>query len=152
MAEEGAGGPLFVVAVDGSDPGERALAEAIRQGRQLHAELALVNVVVPTVVAQRGPARINMEQLIAEMEMAAADTVHAAAQRVKQAGLRARTKVLSGNRLEDVGPAIAGYAANHEAAMIFVGTHGRTGAARGHLGSVAEGLKAVATVPVSIVR
>ena len=131
---------------------ERALGEAIRQARQLRAELAVVNVVIPTVVAQRGPARINMEQLIAEMEMAAADTVHAASQRVKSAGLRVRTKVLSGNRTEDVGPAVAGYAANHNAAMIFVGTRGRTGAARHHLGSVAEGLQAVATVPVCIVR
>jgi nucleotide-binding universal stress UspA family protein len=145
-------GPLFVVAVDGTEASRRALAEAVRQGKQLGAELALVMVVVPVSVAQPGPMRRNMDGMRAEMEMAAADTVHDAAQRVKALGLRARTRVLSGNRREDVGPALAGYAANHGATMIFVGTNDRNAAAREHLGSVAESLKRVATCPVCIVR
>jgi len=152
MPPEREGGPLFVVAVDGSESGEKALKEAIRQGLQLGAELALVMVVVPAALAQRGPLRVEMDQLSAELEMAAADTVHAASLRVKEAGLRVRTRVLTGNRLEDVGPALAGFAANHGASMLFVGSRGRTGAAREHLGSVAEGLQAVATRPVCVVR
>jgi nucleotide-binding universal stress UspA family protein len=146
------GPPLFVVAVDGTDTSEKALREALRQAKALGAELALVMVVVPAAFAQRGPRRGNDEEMRAELEIAAADTLHAAAQRVKAEGLKVRTRVLSAGRTEDVGPALAGYGANHGAAMIFVGSHGRTGAAREHLGSVAEGLKSVATCPVCVVR
>jgi nucleotide-binding universal stress UspA family protein len=152
MGEENEGAPLFVVAVDGSDASGKALDEAMRQAAQLGAEFALVMVVVPTAFAQRGPGRAGMDQLSAELEVAAADTVHAAAKRVKEAGLKARTRVLAGERIEDVGPALAGYAADHGAAMIFVGSHGRKGAAREHMGSVAEGLQAVATCVVCVVR
>lgn len=143
---------LFVVAVDGTEASERALGEAIRQGLQLGAKIALVQVVVPAAMAQPGPARMNIDHLRAELEIAAADTLHAASQRVKQAGLQVSTRVLSGDRREDVGPAVAGFAANHGAAMIFVGSRPKPRAARDHLGSVAEGLQSIATCPVCVVR
>ncbi len=152
MGEESEGVPLFVVAVDGSEASEKALTEAMRQAGQLGAELALVMVVVPTAFARRGPRPMSMDQLSAELEVDAADTVHAAAKRVKEAGLKARTRVLAGEREEEVGPALAGYAEDHGAAMIFVGSRGRKGASREHLGSVAEGLQAVATCVVCVVR
>lgn len=146
------GALLFVVAIDGTESGEKALAEAVRQGAQLGAEIALVMVVVPASMALRGPRRQNMDELRAELEIAAADTVHAAAVRAQQAGLKASTRVLTAENREDIGPAIAGYAANHGASIIFVGSHDRSLTARDHLGSVAEGLQAVATCPVSVVR
>lgn len=146
-------GPLrFVVAVDGTESGDKALSEALRQGAQLGAELAVVMVVVPASMALRGPRRQNMDELRADLEIAAADTLHAAAGRANEAGLKVQTRVLSAERREDIGPAIAGYASNHGASMIFVGSHERSSSARDHLGSVAEGLQAVATCPVSVVR
>jgi nucleotide-binding universal stress UspA family protein len=71
-----------------------------------------------------------------------------AAARLRREGLRANAVVVEGDPAE----AILGVAENHQADLILLGTHGRTGLQRLLLGSVARNVMVHAPVSVLVVR
>jgi nucleotide-binding universal stress UspA family protein len=86
----------------------------------------------------------------AALEEAAAEIVDAAAEQARAAGVDpAATAVEFGGSVPQT---IRTYVADHDADLLVVGTHGRTGFDRYLLGSVAEQLVRTAPVPVLTVR
>ncbi|WP_251331349.1 universal stress protein [Haloplanus pelagicus] len=85
-----------------------------------------------------------------EDDVAGENATTAVAERVRAAGLDATTAVLDAE--EAVHRAILGYAADHDADCIAMGTHGRTGLGQHLLGSVAERTLRKSPVPVVTVR
>lgn len=76
------------------------------------------------------------------------EIAEAAAGRLRAAGLRATAEVVDG----DPAPAVLHLAERHQADLILLGTHGRTGVARLVLGSVARNVMLHAPVSVLVVR
>jgi len=112
-----------LLATDGSEGSERAGDHAIAVAAATGAHLHAL-----TVGDDGGPA-----------ERAAA--------RAREAGVDATAAVRSGRPHE----AIRGYAGDHGADLVVVGTHGRSGVERVLLGSVAERVLRTATRPVLVV-
>lgn len=141
----------ILVPIDGSDTSERALQEAIKLAHR-EARLRLVYVLEEIYLLDaEGYAYIDFTSLQAAMRNTGERTLALALEQVKQAGLSAETALLEakGERIASV---IENEARHWPADLIVIGTHGRSGLNRLLLGSVAEGLVRVATVPVLLVR
>ncbi|MBN8614223.1 MAG: universal stress protein [Deltaproteobacteria bacterium] len=120
----------WLVAIDGSDPSARALALAASWAEPMQARLAAVHASSDVKAPQA-----MREFLVAQpspLVRALADAVHV---------------------VEDVpDAAISNEATATNAALVVLGSHGRTGIARAFLGSVAADVIRKATVPVLCVR
>lgn len=141
----------ILIPIDGSDTAERALQEAIKLAHR-EARLRLVYVLEEIYLLDaEGYAYIDFTALQAAMRNTGERTLALALEQVKQAGLSAETALLEakGERIASV---IENEARHWSADLIVIGTHGRSGLNRLLLGSVAEGLVRVATVPVLLVR
>lgn len=141
----------ILIPIDGSDTAERALQEAIKLAHR-EARLRLVYVLEEIYLLDaEGYAYIDFTALQAAMRNTGERTLALALEQVKQAGLSAETALLEakGERIASV---IENEARHWPADLIVIGTHGRSGLNRLLLGSVAEGLVRVATVPVLLVR
>ena len=141
----------ILVPIDGSETSARALQEALKLGDSA-AQLRLVNVVEEVYALDaEGFAFIDYSVLQQAVRNSAERTLALAAEKVRQAGKRAETVLLEtdGQRIASV---IEGEAQRWQADLIVIGTHGRTGLSRLLLGSVAEGVVRVASVPVLLVR
>ncbi|RDK06384.1 universal stress protein [Cupriavidus lacunae] len=142
----------ILVAIDGSDCGNRALDEAIRLAALCKATLEIVHVVDNSYLmydmgygnlADLRPALIEGgRKLLAEAE-ARARAGHVACH------TQLVDEVLT---LGDIATSINGEAQRTHAGLVVVGTHGRRGVRRLVMGSVAEGLVRESKVPVLLVR
>jgi len=112
-----------LLATDGSEGAERAADHAVAVARATGARLHAL-----TVGDDDGPAA-------------------SAADRAREAGVDATAAARAGRPHET----IEEYAAAHDADLVVVGTHGRTGVERVLLGSVAERVLRTATRPVLVV-
>lgn len=124
----------------------RALADA-RAGRS---ELVLVHVLAPVIpVAGEGYVSPSVyEQMTESARGWARKQMDRLLAKAKAARVRARGLVLEGVAHEQIVRA----AKQQRAAIIIIGTHGRTGVARFFLGSVAARVAATAPCPVLTVR
>lgn len=140
-----------LVAVDGSETSDAALAEAIELARlSPKAALRIVSVVdVPAAaLTGEGVDEATVERPLLET---AHNVLARAAARAKEAGLEPESGVSEclGGSVPDT---IVGDARSWNADVIVVGTHGRTGWRRMILGSVAEGVSRSADRPVLLVH
>ena len=141
----------ILVPIDGSETSLRALQEAIRLGYSA-AQLRLVYVVEDVYALDaEGYAVIDFDALQQAARHTGERTLALAAEKVRQAGKRAEADLLEtgGQRIASV---IESEARRWQADLIVIGTHGRTGLSRLLLGSVAEGVVRVASVPVLLIR
>lgn len=141
----------ILVPIDGSQTSERALHEAIKVANR-EAQLRLVYVLEENYLLDaEGYAYIDLADLQKAMRHSGERALALAAEKVRQAGATAETALLeaSGERIASV---IENEARHWQADLIVIGTHGRSGLNRLLLGSVAEGVVRVATVPVLLVR
>jgi nucleotide-binding universal stress UspA family protein len=141
----------ILVPVDGSETSWRALQEAVKLGDSA-ARLRLVYVVGGIYALDAdGFAVIDYEALKQAARQSGERTLALAAEKVQQAGQRAEIALLEtdGQRIATV---IEGEARRWQADLIVIGTHGRSGLSRLLLGSVAEGVLRVASVPVLLLR
>jgi nucleotide-binding universal stress UspA family protein len=141
----------ILVPIDGSETSKRALQEALRLGNSA-ALLRLVYVVEEVYALDaEGYAFIDYAALQQAVRRSGERTLALAAEKVQQSGSRAESALLetNGQRIASV---IEGEARRWQADLIVIGTHGRSGMSRLLLGSVAEGVVRVASVPVLLVR
>ncbi len=141
----------ILVPIDGSDTAGRALQEALKLGNSA-ALLRLVYVVEDVYALDaEGYAFIDYAALQQAARRTGERTLALAAEKVQQSGKRAESALLEtdGQRIAVV---IEGEARRWQADLIVIGTHGRSGLSRLLLGSVAEGVVRVASVPVLLVR
>lgn len=141
----------ILVPIDGSETSGRALQEAIKLADR-EAQLRLVYVLEEIYLLDaEGYAYIDYAALQQAVRNTGARTLALAAEKVRQSGAAAETALLeaSGERIASV---IVSEAQQWKADLIVIGTHGRSGLNRLLLGSVAEGVVRVASVPVLLVR
>lgn len=141
----------ILVPIDGSQTSERALQEAIGVANRT-AQLRLVYVLEENYLLDaEGYAYIDLADLQKAMRLTGERTLALAAEKVRQSGIVAEPALVeaSGERIANV---IENEARHWQADLIVIGTHGRSGLNRLLLGSVAEGVVRVASVPVLLVR
>lgn len=141
----------ILVAVDGSETSNLALAEAIRLAGEQQAKLKLVHVVDQTLINWDEGGWLDYSTLQEALSKAGHKIIDDADRRVREAGMEAETAVVESvaRRLADV---IAEEAKHWPADLIVMGTHGRRGFDRLLLGSVAEGVVRTAPAPVLLIR
>lgn len=145
------GGPLLF-ATDYSDASDLALTDALSIARARDVPIVLLHVVALAPVGEYGqgwrfpvlPA--DVEQ--AEVAAAEVELEHRS-RRVQTAGLRVQTRMVRGTS-----PAveIAAAAAEAQASLLAVASHGHSGVTRALLGSTCEKLVRISPVPVLVVR
>ena len=135
----------ILVPLDGSAMAERALALAASLAARMRSDLHLVHVHRDRVVDEIPTYGLSD----ATVRAAAEHYVHAAADRVRGAqGGNVSGTVVEGSP----SGAVVTHAAEVGADLIVMSSHGRTGASRFWLGSVADAVMRSATVPVLMVR
>jgi nucleotide-binding universal stress UspA family protein len=147
----------ILVAVDGSNTSNLALAEAISLAKIHHALLRLVHVIDPIMTYTVGwsPRMVPVDFVECERAMKAAGekVIADCSATVREAGVRCEAALLAiekpGQRICDV---IEEEVNRWPADVIVVGTHGRRGVRRFFLGSVAQDLTRIAGKPVLLVR
>jgi nucleotide-binding universal stress UspA family protein len=146
--------PMFrkiLVPLDGSQTAERGLGEAIALAKTTGASLRLVHVIEPVPVATDMMTAGVWGALIAGQHEAGEELLAKANARVEQAGVTATRQVLDlpGERVAD---AILNEAKASGSDLIIMGTHGRRGFQHLMLGSDAERVLQLSTMPVLVVR
>lgn len=135
----------YVVAVDGSEPGEKALDHALMLATRLDASLTVVYSVEPRILE-------DGEELYQEDPDAAGERgeeiLADAAARADDSDVTVETELLWGDPTETV----PSYAEESDADGIVVGHRGLSRRVEGMVGSVAKSIVQNATVPVTVVR
>lgn len=147
----------YLVAVDGSDEAERALAYATDVADALDGSITVVHVADPYVYDEGGTEPISTfadadERLVAESledaEQRGFAILDSAAALADDLGHEIETELLYGHPVS----AVTDYAKLEGFDAIYVGHRGRSERASSLVGSVAKGLVERATVPVTVVR
>lgn len=147
----------FVVAVDGSEAGDRALDHAVEMTLAVDGDLTVVHAVDPDVYDTGGPdpegdrsateRRLVVED-VEDAEERGARILDDAADRAAEAGLDVDTELLYGAPVET----IPSFATAEGYDGIFVGHRGLSEREQRVLGSVAKTVVERASLPVTVVR
>lgn len=141
----------ILVAVDGSDPANRALGAALRLARERRAALRAVHVADTFPIAAFGEAYIDVDAYRDAALAGGRAVIGAAKRRARAAGTRLDAAMLE-TVTHDVSGVVVTDAKRWRADVVVLGTHGRTGLARLLLGSVAERVARNTAAPVLLVR
>src|SRR6188472_4401029 len=134
----------IVCATDLSPESDAVVRVAAALARRLRVPLDLFHVVhVPPAL----PPDLFDRSLIGDLRAVAEAKIEAQAAQLRAAGVETTTTV----RLGFIDDAIAQHATQTNAALLVLGTHSRSGAARAFLGSVAERMIRAAPCPTLIV-
>lgn len=141
----------ILVAVDFSDPSERAIQYARELAEKLDAELHLLHVVVPVAVPALGAPSVGYIEdaaVVAQLQEAARQDMEALFDKTWRETHRLTISVSVGTPVFE----ILRYATEHQISLIVLGTLGRTGLTHLILGSVAESVVRQAHCPVLTVH
>ncbi|QUN32012.1 universal stress protein (plasmid) [Cupriavidus sp. KK10] len=142
----------IVVAIDGSDCGDRALAEAIQLTAMFKARLEIVHVVDNSYL-KYDMGYGSLADLRPDLVEGGRSLLAEAAAKARAAKVECHTQLVDEIlALGDIATAIDAAAQRVHADLVVVGTHGRRGVRRLVMGSVAEGLVQGSKVPVLLVR
>ena len=141
----------LLVPVDGGSASDRGLREALKLSRALHARLTLLHVVEDPVNEDVLEAACASPDLLIALRRDAKRILARAQARARRAHVRACGVMVErpGWRTADV---IVEQARKEGASAIVMGTHGRRGVRRLVLGSEAEQVVRLSTIPVVLVR
>lgn len=137
----------IVCAIDFSEPSDKALQHALALGKRLGANVVAVHAwqlpvyAVPDGVAVFGP------EVVAEITDGLQKQLAGTLEKNRTEGVKLEGKLVAGSPVE----AVLEVAKDVGAEYVVIGTHGRTGVARLVIGSVAERLVRLSTVPVVVV-
>lgn len=147
-----AAGKNYLVPVDFSKPSDAAVDHAVKLAQENKGKLILIHVIPTSALMMTGPDAAT-GTMIVEIERAQLDEAQS------QMDKLVRRKKLKPGAFQslivkrgDPAQVIANHAKKHRAAMIVMGSHGRTGLRRLVLGSVAERTLRYARCPVMIVK
>jgi nucleotide-binding universal stress UspA family protein len=152
---------VIVVGVDQSETGDRALEQALRIGAtQDNAEVHAISVVT-FISSAAGAAEyalanlfpgIPLEEAFSELERHVESKRSSLGEQLPRELAERLPKTVCHVRIDMPAKEIAQLAADLEADLVIVGTHGRRGVARALIGSVAENTVRLAPCPVLVVR
>lgn len=147
----------FLVATDGSEEADEALAYATDISDAMGGSITVVHAVDPTVYEERegepisGPSDADRRLIIENIEDAedrGLDILDDATEFAENLGHEVETELLYGDPVSE----ITDYAEEKDFDTIFVGHRGRSEHTERILGSVAKEMVERATIPVTIVR
>lgn len=143
----------ILLAIDGSDASKPALKEAIRLTHNQKARLKVIFVVDESFVYHGGPGYDYLSYLAACREEGQSILSQAAEEIKKQSSIQFETTLLElapfHGRIADT---IMEEVRDWHADILVLGTHGRRGFSHILMGSVAENVIRIATIPVLLVR
>ena len=136
--------------LDGSPLAEQVIAHALALGDPTRTQYTLLQAIEPPMLGYAPAAQVAGldQQILDQWNEIAQEYLAGMAARLRAQGLSVTTQVVFGA----AAPAIADYAHAHAIDLIAMATHGRGGAARMLLGSVAERVVHFAGVPVLLFR
>lgn len=142
----------IMVAIDESARSAHVVEDAADLAKRLSAALRIVHVVDMGWLPLAPELAIDIDT-IAKARRAAGERVLAAArEHVRATGIAVEIKLLETNApTQHIAAAIADEAAHWPADVVVLGTHGRRGAERLLLGSVADGVARLSAVPILLV-
>jgi nucleotide-binding universal stress UspA family protein len=156
MTHPASGRHPIVVAFDGSDEALRAIETAGRVMPGAAAIVVHVGSAGPIAPPAAGapllpplPGTAPVED--ADVERIAKEVADAGVRAAEAVGLRAEPATSRGDGASDVAHAIVDVARKHDAALIVVGSRGRSGVKAALLGSVSSALLGIASIPVLVV-
>jgi len=149
----------ILVPIDGSEPSEQALAEAIALARSNKGQIRLLHVIDELSfvlgagfgVASAGYGGRHRDEIISLLEESGKKLLAESQARVQEAGVECTT-VCSDTFHGRLAAQVSGQAKAWPAQLIVLGSHGRRGLDRLFLGSDAEQILREAPVPVLLVR
>lgn len=141
----------ILVATDGSTPSAVALDQAIGLSRSCGARLRLVLVIEGVALLSVVDPYDHSTELMEVLRQDSLKVLDESLARVRAAGVDGDCVLLDKSGLR-LGEAVAQAAQTWEADLVVCGTHGRRGMSRLMLGSGADQIIRLATVPVLIVR
>lgn len=141
----------ILVPVDGSRTATRGLEEALRLVAGLKAQLRIVHVVNELIVGGGEQLYYDFPTVIESLRAQGKRVLEEAAALARSRGVEPQVELIEavGTRAAQF---IADAAAKWPADLIVMGTHGRRGLGRWALGSDAETVLRLATMPVLLVR
>lgn len=141
-----------LVPVDESDCSTAALEYALREFEFPDTELTALHVIDPgdfyAETGMEGGAMANYQQIHRYQTEAAEELLAEARERAAEAGVEVETDSVTG----PVSRSIVEFVEANDVDHVVIGSHGRTGASRILLGSVAETVVRRSPVPVTVVR
>jgi len=142
----------ILVPIDGSATSLRGLDEAIKMGKLTGAKLRLIHVIDELSVALgSGYGMTYTGDIVGLLREAANDILSKGCSHVQASGLEVDT-VLNDSFSGRVSDLVCAQVASWGADLIVLGTHGRRGVGRLLMGSDAESIIRVATIPVLLLR
>ncbi len=141
----------IMYATDFSTASHAAFPTALELAQATRAHLVLAHVLTPVAVLVGEGLYMSSamwEKLAAEAKSAAQDQLEELADSARKAGIGVTTVLVEGVPAEQ----IVRLAADRQADLLVLGTHGRTGFSKMFLGSVATRVVATAGCPVVTVR
>lgn len=138
----------ILVPVDGSEPSNKGLAEAVRLARALGAAVHLVHVIDAFVLDPSDAPQLYDEAVIGALREDARRRLRSAQDYVKSQGVPCTAEMVGGRIAESIIQQVRQSGAD----MIVMGSHGRRGVRRMLLGSDAEIVLRNSPVPVMLVR
>jgi nucleotide-binding universal stress UspA family protein len=142
---------IIMVPLDGSKLAECVLTHAEAIAKLSKATVELVQVVEPVELPTRGGLALSVDDLKQVESHSKKDAeiyLDAIIGRFKDAGIKARSKVLTGKAADSLIDYV--YKSNFD--LIIMATHGRSGISRWIWGSVAERILHSSSIPVLIIR
>jgi nucleotide-binding universal stress UspA family protein len=140
----------ILVPIDGSDASACGLDEAVKIAGKLGSQIRLVHIVNELIFAG-SDAGIYASDLIVSLRNGGKSLLTQAAARVRRQGVETDSVMI-----ESLGASAADFiveqARHWSADLIVMGTHGRRGLLRVAMGSDAENVVRIASVPVLLVR
>jgi nucleotide-binding universal stress UspA family protein len=141
--------PLYLVGIDGSPSGDKALRYAIELAAARGARLRVVTVTDISMTRASALVGAGFQFVVPSAEEAAREALGDAREALESAESKSSCAVLP---LADPAHGLVHEAVKCGAGLIIVGSHGRRGLARALLGSVAEKVVREAPCPVLVVR
>lgn len=142
----------ILVAVDKSNASNLALQEAVRLAKDQNAKLRIIYI-VEEVVIKSAEKRVSFDTLWNVYKEDGQDFLNVINEKLKSSNIKYETFLielpLSEGELADK---IMAEAQSWPADILVLGTHGRHGVKRFFIGSVAESVVRIATLPVLLIR
>jgi len=141
----------ILVAVDGSATANRGLKAAMNLAKDQKAVLLVLHVVDERTSVMYPESGMFLDKVIAMLRDAGRKIIAGAQREASKQGIQVQTKMVETMGLP-VADIIVREARRSRADLIVLGTHGRRGIHRMVMGSDAEGVVRLCTVPVLLVR
>ena len=142
----------ILVAIDGSATSTKAVNEAIRLAQVHKSTLRLLHVVDTAMIDIDNGGMTYMPEVMDTLRQSGIKLLQKVQAHVEKSGVPAETALLETAGVTRIATEVVDDAKKWPADLIVLGTHGRRGFAHLLLGSVAEDIVRMASVPVLLIR